>query len=74
VLQSSANLSGQPEARRLADVATELRDRVDLALDGGELPGIASTVLDLREYERAGRWTLVRVGPLGEAELRLLLD
>ena len=28
----------------------------DLVLDGGELPGVASTVVDLRDYERAGRW------------------
>jgi L-threonylcarbamoyladenylate synthase len=69
VLQSSANLSGGPEARRLADVAPALRESVDLALDGGELPGVASTVLDLREYERGGRWRVVRAGPVGGAAL-----
>ncbi len=31
----------------------ELRDGVDLVLDGGELPGVASTVIDLSEYEQA---------------------
>lgn len=73
VLQSSANLSGQPESRDLVDVAASVRDGVDVALDGGELPGIASTVLDLRDYERAGHWTVVRVGPLAPAELQHML-
>ncbi len=69
VLQSSANISGESEARRLADVAPALRAGVDLVLDGGELPGIASTVLDLRGYERDGRWRVVRDGPVGSEEL-----
>jgi len=74
VLQSSANLSGGPEARRLADVDPELRAGVDLALDGGELPGVASTVLDLREYERGGTWKVVRAGPLGDVDIAHALD
>jgi L-threonylcarbamoyladenylate synthase len=69
VLQSSANISGEPEARRLRDVPRELRDGADLVLDGGELPGVASTVLDLREYERTADWRIVREGPLTHAEL-----
>lgn len=68
-MQSSANLSGGPEARRLADVPLALRDGADLVLDGGQLPGVASTVLDLREYETAGRWHIVRAGPVGEEEV-----
>jgi L-threonylcarbamoyladenylate synthase len=69
VLQSSANLSGAPAARRLADVPPSLLEGADLVLDGGVLPGTASTVLDLREYDRAGRWRIVREGPVGEAEV-----
>ena len=61
VMQSSANLSGGPDARRLEDVPASIRDGADLAIDGGELPGTPSTVVDLREYE-AGRWTIVREG------------
>jgi L-threonylcarbamoyladenylate synthase len=73
VLQSSANLSGGAEARRLRDVDAGLRAAVDLALDGGELPGVASTVLDLRDYERAGGWRIVRAGPVGAERLRQIL-
>ncbi len=75
VMQSSANLSGEREARRLTDVPRALLEKADLVLDGGELPGIASTVLDLREYEHNGEWRIVREGPVGKADLeRALAD
>lgn len=73
VLQSSANLSGEPDARRLADVPASIRAGADLVIDGGELPGIASTVLDLREYERCGEWRLMREGPLTRADVERIL-
>ena len=46
VAATSANLSGGLEPRRLEDVAPELRAQVAAAVDGGELPGVASTVID----------------------------
>jgi L-threonylcarbamoyladenylate synthase len=66
VLQSSANLAGGPDARRLEDVPRSIRDGADLVIDGGELPGTPSTVLDLRAYEDAGRWAIVRHGAVPE--------
>ena len=69
VLQSSANHSGEPDAWRLEDVPQSIRAVADLVLDGGELPGSASTVVDLSEYERRGAWSVVREGPVGEEEL-----
>src|SRR5262249_30879134 len=72
VLQSSANHSGGPDARRLEDVPHEIRRQADLVLDGGELPGIASTVIDLRDYE-AGRWSVIRHGALHEAQVAAVL-
>ena len=74
VLQSSANFSGEPPAQRLSDVPAELREGADLVLDGGELPGLASTVIDLSEYERSGNWHIVREGPLSETAVERLLD
>jgi L-threonylcarbamoyladenylate synthase len=73
VLQSSANRSGEPDSRRVADVDEGLRAGVDLVLDGGELPGTPSTVLDLTGYESDGSWEVVREGavPL-EAVVRSL--
>ncbi len=62
VLQSSANPSGGPDARRLEDVDPEIRAGVALEIDGGELPGQPSTVLDLRAYETEGTWAILRPG------------
>ena len=73
VLQSSANRSGAAEASRVADVDEELRAGVDLILDGGELPGTPSTVVDLGAYESDGSWEVVREGAVRrEALLRCL--
>jgi L-threonylcarbamoyladenylate synthase len=73
VLQSSANRSGEPDARRVEDVDESVRAGVDLTLDGGELPGTPSTVVDLTAYEEDGDWSLIREGavPL-EAMVRSL--
>jgi L-threonylcarbamoyladenylate synthase len=64
VLQSSANRAGQPDARRLDDVDPELRAGVDLVLDGGELPGTPSTVVDFSAWEAGGTFEVVREGAL----------
>lgn len=73
LMQSSANISGEPDARSLAEVPSSVLDGADLVLDGGELPGIPSTVLDLREYERRGEWQIVRDGPLTRENLERVL-
>jgi L-threonylcarbamoyladenylate synthase len=62
VLQSSANPSGGHDARRLADVDAAIRSGIDLEIDGGELPGTASTVVDLAGYEAEGAWRVLREG------------
>lgn len=48
---TSANLPGGPDPRRLEDVPEELREAADAAVDGGELPGTPSTVVDLTGEE-----------------------
>ena len=62
VLQSSANRAGGAEARRIQDVDEGIRAGVDLQLDGGELPGVASTVVDLSRYEEDGAHAVLREG------------
>ena len=69
VLQSSANRAGGPDPRRLQDVPELLRRSADLVIDGGELPGTPSTVVDLRLYESDGSWEVVRAGAVGYDEL-----
>jgi L-threonylcarbamoyladenylate synthase len=70
VLQSSANLAGGPDARRLEDVPEAIRAGADLVLDGGALAGTPSTVVDLRGYEAEGTWRIVRQGAVPEAVIR----
>jgi L-threonylcarbamoyladenylate synthase len=66
VLQTSANEAGAPDARRLAEVPEAIRAGADLVLDAGELPGTPSTVIDLRRFEAAGEWEVVRAGAVAE--------
>ena len=47
VVATSANLPGGPDPRRLDDVPREIRAGAAVELDGGELPGAPSTVVDL---------------------------
>jgi L-threonylcarbamoyladenylate synthase len=74
VLQSSANPSGGPDARRLADVDERIRRGVDLQLDGGELPGTPSTVVDLTRYEESGEHTVIREGAVPGTAVAAALD
>jgi L-threonylcarbamoyladenylate synthase len=47
VAATSANAHGGADPRRLEDVPAELRRACAAEVDGGELPGVASTVVDL---------------------------
>jgi L-threonylcarbamoyladenylate synthase len=47
IAATSANLHGGADPRRLADVPREILDAVGAVLDGGDLPGTPSTVVDL---------------------------
>jgi L-threonylcarbamoyladenylate synthase len=73
VLQSSANRAGGADARRLQDVDDEVRRGADLVLDGGELPGTPSTVVDLRSFEATGAWHVVREGAVPADDLRAFM-
>ena len=70
VLQSSANRSGEPDARRIDDVDEHIRSGVDLILDGDELPGTPSTVIDLTGYHKDGRCQIVREGAIPAEAIR----
>jgi tRNA threonylcarbamoyl adenosine modification protein (Sua5/YciO/YrdC/YwlC family) len=69
VLQSSANRSGEADPRRLEDVPEPIREAAGLVLDGGELPGTPSTVVDLTQFEETGSWAVVRPGAVEERQL-----
>ena len=69
VLQSSANLAGGPDPVRLEEVPDRICQAADLVMDGGALPGTASTVIDLRRYEETGEWSVARAGAVEREQL-----
>jgi len=69
VFQTSANLSGEPAPASFEDVPESIRDGADLALDGGELPGLPSTVVDITALEQDGGWRVLRDGALSPGDL-----
>jgi len=69
LFQTSANLSGAPAPSRLADVPESLRAGADLVIDGGELTGSPSTVVDVSGLERGGDWRVLRSGGMPDAEV-----
>jgi L-threonylcarbamoyladenylate synthase len=73
VMQSSANLSGEQDARSLEEIPQQLLDGADLVLDGGELPGTPSTVIDLRDFDSERRWHVLREGALPRESVQQML-
>jgi len=69
VLQTSANPAGGVDPRRLEDVDPRIRAGVDLEIDGGELPGAPSTVVDLSGEDIR----IVREGAVPAVRIRELL-
>jgi L-threonylcarbamoyladenylate synthase len=51
VIATSANAPGERDPRRLADVPEQIREGAGAVVDGGELPGAPSTVIDLTGAE-----------------------
>jgi L-threonylcarbamoyladenylate synthase len=69
VLHSAANESGGLDAHRLDEVPEDIRREADLVLDGGELAGTPSTVVDLRRFELDGVWAVLRAGAVPERQI-----
>jgi L-threonylcarbamoyladenylate synthase len=69
LFQTSANRSGEPAPSRFEDVDPEILAGVDLAIDGGELGGAPSTVVDLTALDGEGTWEVLRDGTVSRDEL-----
>ena len=65
LVATSANLPGGPDPRRLADVPAELAGAAAAQLDGGELPGVPSTVVDVT----GGEPSVLREGAVAAADV-----
>jgi len=68
VFQTSANRSGEPAPSRFDDVDPGIVAAVDLAIDGGELTGQPSTVVDVTAIEDGGEPVILREGALSSEE------
>jgi L-threonylcarbamoyladenylate synthase len=69
IFQTSANLSGESAPSGFADLPAAIVAGADLAIDGGELTGLPSTVVDVAAIEADGGWTVLRQGALSEGDL-----
>jgi L-threonylcarbamoyladenylate synthase len=69
LLQTSANRSGESPPASFEDVPAEIVAGADLAIDGGALPGLPSTVVDLTAYDGTGEWKILREGALPAANV-----
>ena len=69
IVATSANRPGEPDPRRLEDVPAEFREQAAAVVEGGELPGTPSTVVDVTGPEPR----ILREGavPAGEVLRRL---
>jgi len=63
LVATSANHPGGDDPSRIEDVPADLRAAVGVVLDAGELPGVASSVVDLRPVGRGQPARLIRRGP-----------
>jgi L-threonylcarbamoyladenylate synthase len=74
VFQTSANRSGEPPPTRFEEIDPSILDAGDLAIDAGELIGEPSTVVDVTELDASGRWTILREGAVGRADVERALS
>ena len=74
VFQTSANRSGEAPPASFVEVDDAITGAVDLAIDGGELTGSPSTVVDVTALEHGGDWEVLREGALSVAEVAARLD
>jgi len=73
LFQTSANRSGGRAPGSWEEVAPEVLAGVDLAIDGGTLTGLPSTVVDLSEIEIDGGWRILRQGAVSAGDLSAAL-
>jgi L-threonylcarbamoyladenylate synthase len=74
VFQTSTNRSGEPPSHRFGGIDSRILAGVDLAIDGGELGGTPSTVVDLSRIDADGGWSILREGALARDELERRLS
>lgn len=74
LFQTSANISGKPPPASFESVDPAIAAAVDLSIDGGDLWGEPSTVVDVSGLDRGEDWKVLRKGALTVAEVAAKLD
>jgi L-threonylcarbamoyladenylate synthase len=64
ILQTSANRSGEPAPSNFDEIDDQVLSATDVAIDGGELMGAPSTVVNISDLDGAGSWEVLREGAL----------
>jgi L-threonylcarbamoyladenylate synthase len=64
IFQTSANRTAAPAPRSFDEIDDQVLAGADLAIDGGELIGAPSTVIDITELDGTGSWEVLREGAL----------
>ncbi len=73
MFQTSANISGEPAPPRFEDLPESIVAGSDLAIEGGALTGLPSTVIDIASIDVDGTWTILRDGGLPEKRVEEVL-
>jgi L-threonylcarbamoyladenylate synthase len=73
VFQTSANPSGYTPPSSFEGLEPDILEAADVAIDGGDLGGLPSTVIDIGEIDSGGGWSILRQGALERAEIERLL-
>jgi L-threonylcarbamoyladenylate synthase len=74
VFQTSANHAGGPAPRGFDEIDDRVLAGADLAIDGGELIGAPSTVIDISELDSGGTWEVLREGALPQGVIDRILE
>jgi L-threonylcarbamoyladenylate synthase len=73
LFQTSANRSGEAPPPSFEQVPPEIVAAVDLAIDGGALTGLPSTVVDITAIDSGGGWDVLREGGMSAGDLAAAL-
>ncbi len=69
LFQTSANRAGEPPPARFEEIDPAILATADLAIDGGELTGMPSTVIDISGIENGAEQRILRQGAMTAAEI-----
>jgi L-threonylcarbamoyladenylate synthase len=74
IFQTSANRSGERAPRGFDEIDQDVLSAAEVAIDGGELIGAPSTVVEMSELDSAGRWDVLREGALPSGVIDEVLE